>query len=261
MKQNSILIIEDDKIACEKFRNIIEHYENFTLIGFTASSTKAVELTKEYTPDAVILDLELTDKGEGNGIQYLKDLKMNNITPRPFILVTTNNSSNIIFESARQLGVDFFISKHQTDYSEKMVIDFLTTILSSPSSTNLSIQTSDVDNLSPIQRKNRIKSLAIKELNAIGINPKRKGYDYLADSILEAIEHPTALYIDAVAYNYRKTKESVTRAMQNAINTAWTTSDIDDLLNNYTARISTDRNSPTVAEFVRYYASKIRNEL
>lgn len=261
MRQSNILIIEDDKTACERFKNIIEQYEKYSLIGFTASSTKAIDLTKKYSPDAVILDLELTNNGEGSGIQYLKDLKLHNINPKPFILVTTNNISNTIIETARQLGTDFFLSKYQADYSEKMVIDFLTTIFSISERTNLSLRTPTVNDLSQIQIKNRIRALAIKELNTIGINPKRKGYVYLTDSILEAIVNPTALYIDVVAYNYRKTKESITRAMQNAINTAWTTSDIYVLLNNYTARISHDRTSPTVAEFVRYYASKIRNEI
>lgn len=261
MKQSRILIIEDDKLACEKFTDIIKYYEEFTIIGCTSSSTTAIELTKEYIPDIVILDLELTNNGEGNGIKYLNTLKIHNFSPKPFILVTTNNSSNIIFNTARQLGVDFFLSKHQADYSEKMVIDFLSNILSTSIITETYHKSSPIGNLSPEQKKNRIKSLAVKELNIIGINPKRKGYNYLADSISEAIINPSVLYVDTVAYNYRKSKDSITRAMQNAINATWTTSDIDNLVKNYTARISPDRASPTVAEFVRYYACKIRNNM
>ena len=46
-------------------------------------------------------------------------------------------------------------------------------------------------------------------------------------------------------------------AMANAINKAWKTSDPDDLYKYYTARIDLDRGSPTVSEFIFYYANKL----
>lgn len=51
------------------------------------------------------------------------------------------------------------------------------------------------------------------------------------------------------------------RAMQNSINRAWSTSDIQDLLDNYTAKIKSDKGVPTVTEFIYFYAQKIKNEL
>ena len=48
--------------------------------------------------------------------------------------------------------------------------------------------------------------------------------------------------------------------MQNAINRAWAISNIDDLLENYTAKISSSKGVPTLTEFIFYYANKIKNE-
>ena len=48
--------------------------------------------------------------------------------------------------------------------------------------------------------------------------------------------------------------------MQNAINRAWKTTDIDDLLRYYEARINSERGVPTSTEFIYYYANKIRAE-
>ena len=75
----------------------------------TNNSFDAIEMVKNYLPDAVILDLEL-HLGGGNGLLFLNELKKLTLTRRPYILVTTNNSSNITLEQARSLGANF-ISK------------------------------------------------------------------------------------------------------------------------------------------------------
>ena len=46
--------------------------------------------------------------------------------------------------------------------------------------------------------------------------------------------------------------------MQNAINKAWRTTDIEDLSINYTARISSEKGVPTMTEFIYYYADKLK---
>lgn len=63
----------------------------------------------------------------------------------------------------------------------------------------------------------------------------------------------------ALAEKYKKNDFSIERAMQNAINKAWRTSDIDDLLTNYTAHINTEKGVPTLTEFIYYYANKVKN--
>ena len=47
--------------------------------------------------------------------------------------------------------------------------------------------------------------------------------------------------------------------MQNAINRTWTTSDLETLTQAYTGKISSSKGSPTVTEFIFYYANKIKN--
>ena len=66
-----ILLIEDDESACIELKNAIEEYEDMTLAAITNNSSDALELTKYYLPDIVILDLEL-HAGGGNGFMYLQ---------------------------------------------------------------------------------------------------------------------------------------------------------------------------------------------
>ena len=59
---------------------------------------------------------------------------------------------------------------------------------------------------------------------------------------------------------HRKTENSVERAMQNAIDRTWKTTDINVLLKHYTAKINPDRGAPTITEFIHYYAQQIKND-
>ena len=86
------------------------------------------------------------------------------------------------------------------------------------------------------------------------------GYRYLIDAIQIIMKEPTHNVCSIIGNTYHKTEASVERAMQNAINKAWKTSDINDLLLYYTAKISSDKGVPTVTEFIYYYVHKLMND-
>lgn len=259
MDKFSILLVEDDQFACKEFIEYIEELDDMSLIGVTNNSTKAIEYIKDFLPNAIILDLEL-HKGSGNGLILLQELKNHLLNVYPYILITTNNSSPITYESARQLGADFIMSKHQSDYSAKNVIDFLR--IMKPVIHNRSQTSALVHNTteSPEIKNKRIVNRITSELNLIGISPKAIGYHYLIEAIQLVMKQPTQNLSIIIGKKYKKTESSVERAMQNAINRTWRTSDIDDLLRYYTARISSEKGVPTITEFVYYYANKIKNE-
>ena len=180
---------------------------------------------------------------------------------KPYILITTNNSSAITYEMAHNLGADFIMAKSKSDYSAQYVIEFLRmmqhTILNSRSSAI--IEFSEEDNFeknkqSYIRRINR-------ELNLVGISPKNIGYGYLTDAILMIMEEPSTNISKRLAEVYKKSDASIERAMQNAINRAWRISDIEELLSHYTAKIHSEKGVPTILEFVYYYANKIKTDM
>lgn len=51
------------------------------------------------------------------------------------------------------------------------------------------------------------------------------------------------------------------RAMQTAINNAWRSTSIDDLMMHYKARINYETGVPTPTEFIYYYRDKIKENL
>lgn len=255
----NILLLEDEPDVCERFKQEIDLTQDMKLLAVTNDSHQALELASEYNPDVIIVDLEL-HFGKGNGLLFLEKLKECALATSPYILVTTNNSSTTAYSFAGTLGADFIMYKHQEDYSEKYVIDFLRMMHSIICSRQLSPNPLHTTTETPEQRQQRFRRITCMEMDFIGIHPKSVGYQYLIDGILLSIDKHQPNLISVIAEKYTKTSASVERAMQNAINRAWRTTDIDDLLLHYTAKIHSSRGVPTIAEFICYYANKIRNE-
>lgn len=258
-KELTVLLVEDDPTSCKKIISLFDNSDDMILIGVTNSAFKAIEYIQNSLPDVVILDLEL-HIGCGSGLDVLQGLKTLELGRNPYILITTNNLSSITYESARQLGADYIMSKHQENYSEGAVIDLLRIL--SPVIKNRPPSATDnnaVEN-SPEYYEKRVRRRVMTELNNIGIKQKAVGYMYLVDAIMLTIKQPTQNLSNIIAQNYNKTESSVERAMQNAINRTWATSDINDLLTHYTAKISSTKGVPTLTEFIYFYANKIKNE-
>ncbi len=256
-----ILLIEDDETVCGAISSYISSISNINLTGITNNAEDAIELVKAKNPNAIILDLELHEGG-GNGITFLQQIKKLQLERYPYILVTTNNCSPITHSIARQSGADFIITKYQQDFSAKSVVDFLCSISdiinNSPKSQGIPVEM--VTNETEEKLNSRITKIIFDELNNVGISPKAIGKKYLTDSIQLIIKNPITHYIPIIAQKYKKSDASIERAMQNAINSAWRSSDIEDLLKYYTARIRSDKGVPTVSEFIFYYADKIKND-
>lgn len=259
VKKLSVILVEDDPDECKGLVDYIERLDNISILGVTNSSTEAIKYIKDYLPDVIILDLEL-HQGSGSGLNVLLGLRQLDLNNKPYILITTNNSSQITHESARKLGADFIMTKYQTDYSPKSVVDFLTIMepaILVRKQTSLDISAA----AEPPEMKNkRILRRIDAELNQIGISPKAVGYQYLADAIMLVIKQCKHNLYCEIGKKHGKTEASVERAMQNAINKAWKTADIDDLLRYYTARINPEKGVPTITEFIYYYAHMIKNE-
>lgn len=256
----NIMIIEDDTTVCKHFTEYIEQYDDLSITTITNNSYRAIELLQEQLPEAIILDLELNE-GKGNGLLFLQEMKRQSLPFKPYILVTTNNSSAITHDYVRQLGADFIMSKHQEDYSEHTALDFLQMMRDIILNQHISSVEEPLPKETTIQKEKRLKRMVNIELDRIGISPKMIGFTYLTEAILLVLDGQNNNLCTTIGLKHAKTDSSVERAMQNAIKSAWRNTDIDDLLQNYTARINPDRGVPTLTEFIYYYANKIENSM
>lgn len=255
----TVLLVEDDVNTCNEFIKYSEKSDDVSIVSITNSSSEALMDIRNYVPDAVILDLEL-HKGSGSGLDVLRGLRDMSFSTCPYILVTTNNSSNTTYEYARQLGADYIMSKHQEDYSEENVLNFLIMMKSVIQGRKNISSSAALATENPLQKRRQVEQRIISELNHVGISPKALGYRYLIDAIQIVMDNPTQNLSTLIGKKYKKTESSVERAMQNAINRAWKQTDIDELLQHYTARIHSEKGVPTTTEFIYYYASRLNSE-
>lgn len=261
-KRIDFIVVEDEEAIRREYETLSKEFEDLFLIGTTNNSDTGIEMVKEYHPAAIVLDLEL-HKGYGNGISFLKDLGELNLTEKPYVLVVTNNISQVTHNIARNLGADFVMTKNQHDYSVRMVLGTITSFIDIGfAGENTAADHSAAAKLKAgLEYSQSLKSKISVELDLIGIGPKLKGRMYLQDAIEITCEKRTSNLSAIIAKKYSKTDASVERAMQTAINHAWRNTDIETLEKYYTAYISPKKGVPTITEFIYYYADKIKKNI
>ena len=104
-------------------------------------------------------------------------------------------------------------------------------------------------------------------LHQIGVPAHIKGYHYLRDSIIMAIEKPdiinavTKKLYPSVAKKYETTSSRVERAIRHAIEVAWDRGDVEVLTSYFGYTIQGSRGKPTNSEFIAMISDKLRLQL
>ena len=268
-----ILILEDDATDRRKFENYIQSIQDVSIIACTANAEDALRIATLENPDAIIIDLELHN-GSGNGLMFLSDLSKHPFPNTPFLLVTTNNSSQTTHDAARSLGADFILTKYEPDYSAEYVINFTKMMLttmhksSKPVATPAQKPVASHSNTSELRQNTNtyrgilesdIMCFIREQLLLVGVNPKAVGFNYIADAVLIKLKNPNENFYTILGPKYKKSDPSIERAMQYAINRAWRSGDPDELITHYSARVNSERGVPTIMEFVFYYVSCVQN--
>lgn len=253
----SILIIEDDVTACRELKECIEQHEELELVEITNNAHNALLLVRSHIPNVILLDLEL-HRGGGNGFIFLNELAKMNLDHPPYILVTTNNMSEVTLEQAKELGADFTLTKYEDGYCAEYVIENILLMRNAIRRKNSTIM--PLPDMTPAQAEQLLIKRIQRELDLVGVSTKLLGYNYLVDAILLTIQGHVGNLARILAPKYAKSEKSIERAMQSAIKQTWQSADIDDLLHYYTAKVRPERGCPTLMEFVSYYAMRIKNE-
>lgn len=259
-----ILIIEDDELECERYRKYEESNSNIKIIGITNSSDEGLELFNTFTPEAIILDIEL-HKGQGSGLEFIENIKKSEIQFRPIIVVTTNASSTILYNKLHDDGVDLVFYKKQTDYSPKLVVSTLFSLRKALYKFNNESVTLKQKEENVEEHQNKISNKIETELNLIGISSHLKGRQYIYDAIMYLInqkdEKDSESVFTYLSNKYKRSSSSISRVMQTAINYAWRTSSPEDLEIHYATIVNYHTGVPSTTELIYYYANKIKNNI
>lgn len=256
-KAMKILIIEDDIDDCNRFVNCIKERKDIELVGITDSDTEGLKYVKLKHPEGIVLDLELNNSTSGNteSLEFLLNLKKLNLNYVPIVIVTTHVNSKRTYEILHRNGVDLILYKDHPNYSCNQVLNKFINLR------EIEIQ-SDIKNLEEELRESesKISEHIYHELDLIGVTAKLKGRKYIHDAILYLIqnENSNINVIQHLTKIYKKSGNTITNGIQNAIIHAWRVSSIEDLTTYYTAKVNYETGIPTPMEFIYYYVDKIK---
>ena len=256
-KPMKILIIEDDINDCNKFINCIKNRKDVELVALTDSDIEGLKYVKLKRPEGIVLDLELNNSTTGNtdSLEFLSNLRKMNLNYQPIIIVTTHVNSKRTYDILHRSGVDLILYKDHPNYSCDYVLNkFLSLRESAPKQTVETLK----EELK--ESENKISDCIYHELDLIGVTPKLKGRQYIHDAILYLIQNENSKLnvIQHLTKVYKKSGNTITNGIQNAIIHAWRVSSIDDLMTHYTAKINYETGIPTPMELVYYYVDKIK---
>jgi len=105
MKEERILIVEDDANIAENIQEILE-LQDFFNIDIVNSANQCIKQIKKIRPDLVLMDIKL--KGDKDGIELAEIIKQ--MMDVPLIFVTSYSDPSVI-ERAKRISPAGFIAK------------------------------------------------------------------------------------------------------------------------------------------------------
>ena len=119
----------------------------------------------------------------------------------------------------------------------------------------------------PMRRNMSLESEITNLIHEIGVPAHIKGYQYLREAILIAVDDMDILnavtkqLYPAIAQKYDTTPSRVERAIRHAIEVAWSRGKMDTIEKLFSYSISIGKGKPTNSEFIALIADRMRLEL
>ena len=243
------------------------------VVGCAANGVEACELVKSCEPDVLILDV----------IGVLENIQLMNNINKPLVVMLSAVGQDKITERALGLGAAYYIVKPfdmdtltmrirqlkaMTGGSIQTKADTMTT--SASSSAILSTNNNSSMGMKaqrPVVTQHSLETEVTSVIHEIGIPAHIKGYQYLRDAIIMAINDMDILnsitkqLYPSIAKNYNTTPSRVERAIRHAIEVAWSRGKMDTIDKLFGYTVNNGKGKPTNSEFIALIADRLRLEM
>ena len=230
--------------------------ELFDESGFEArfcdkDGNKVIENICDFNPDIVLMDMFMSGL---DGVGVMRTVKKNSDGSKPVFVIVSSFDSSVLEREALGAGAAYYVIKpfRTADLLER-ISDLMTCC-----STN-------ENNLGEVYSMDHELEITITDiLHQIGVPAHIKGYHYLRDSIMMAVNRPeiinavTKELYPSVAKKYETTSSRVERAIRHAIEVAWDRGDVDILNSYFGYTIHNSRGKPTNSEFIAMISDRLR---
>ena len=246
----TVFIADSAEDFCAGLTAALQRSDGFHVVGTAADGEQAIRSILDWKPDVLILDLMLPKK---DGISVLKAIA--DMERKPVVLATSAFISHYVSVTAANLGVRHLLPK-PCDITA--ITEHLEEIRSGETLRLLTPRRMD---------KTNIESLVTGIIHEIGVPAHIKGYQYLREAIIIAVNDMdvinaiTKVLYPQVAKTFGTTPSRVERAIRHAIEVAWDRGDLDTLQRFFGYTVSNTKGKPTNSEFIALIADKLQLQL
>ncbi|MBN2381580.1 chemotaxis-specific protein-glutamate methyltransferase CheB [bacterium] len=113
MKQTSVLVVDDLELTRRNLVKILSVSPFIEVVGTAVNGNDAIRKVMALSPDVITLDLEMPVM---DGFTFLRWLMKNN--PRPVLIISSNDSNQIVFKALDLGAVDFLVKPVPTDQDQ-----------------------------------------------------------------------------------------------------------------------------------------------
>lgn len=247
-KQTTVMIADNAEEFCEGLTSALQQSEGFQVIATANDGEQTLKLVAERKPQILVLDMMLAKR---DGIGVLKAIAA--MDTKPMVIATSGFITQYVAGTAAGLGVSYMMLKpcDMSALVERMEELRLGSQKLSP----------------PLRCGEDIQSMVTNIIHEIGVPAHIKGYQYLREAIILAVEDMdvinaiTKVLYPQVAKTFGTTPSRVERAIRHAIEVAWDRGDLDTLQRFFGYTVSNTKGKPTNSEFIALIADKLQLQL
>lgn len=254
----NVAIADDNERILDMLENVISMDEDLTVVGKAKNGEEMCQIIKNKQPDVVLLDLIMPKM---DGLSVMEKINQDkSMTKQPCFIVVTAVGQERITEDAFNKGANYYIMK---PFNNEMLLNRIKTVRNV-------FRNHEKKSEEPVEniqiREDDLENHVTNMLHEIGIPAHIKGYHYLRDAIMMAVEDMdvlnaiTKILYPTVAKKYKTTSSRVERAIRHAIEVAWSRGKLDTLDELFGYTVSNGKGKPTNSEFIALIADTIQLE-
>lgn len=255
----NVAIADDNERILNILEEIVNGDKELTLVGKANNGEDMYHIIKEREPDVVLLDL-IMPKMDGLSVMDTVNADQTIKKSPDFIIITAVGQEQIT-EDAFKKGASYYIMK---PFHNEMVLNRI-------KHTHGERKSERTMRVTTLERKKEqtqenLESRVTNMIHEIGIPAHIKGYHYLRDAIMMAVDDMdvlnaiTKILYPTVAKKYKTTSSRVERAIRHAIEVAWSRGKLDTLDDLFGYTVSNGKGKPTNSEFIALVSDTIRLE-
>ena len=258
MREVNVAIADDNERILDMLGEIIEQDRDLNLIGKANNGEDIYHLIKEKKPDVVLLDLIMPKM---DGLSVMEKVNADEqITKRPEFIIVTAVGQERITEDAFRKGASYYVMK---PFHNDMI---LSRIKDAGNGERRNSSGTGQENTVQKKQEYNLETRVTDMIHEIGIPAHIKGYHYLRDAIIMAVDDMdvlnaiTKVLYPTIAKMHQTTASRVERAIRHAIEVAWSRGKLDTLDDLFGYTVSNGKGKPTNSEFIALIADTIRLE-